>query len=69
MAPPMKAMDGVTYMFLVSRVPNQINPNQAMVFQQQQMMEQQQMKGALTNAVQEMMIRKANIKYNNDNIR
>lgn len=69
MAPPMKGMDGVTYMFLVARMPNQINPNQAMVFQQQQMMEQQQMKGALTNAVQEMMMRKANVKYNNDNIR
>jgi peptidyl-prolyl cis-trans isomerase D len=69
LAPPMKGQDGVSYMVLVSRVPKVANPNEAMVFQQQQMQEQQQMQRSLSTTLQEMMMRKSTIKYNNDNIR
>lgn len=69
-APPMKGQDGsVTFMVLTSRMPKVANPNEAAVFQQQQMMEQQQMQRTMGNSIQEMMMRKSKIKYNNDNIR
>lgn len=69
LAPPMKGQDGVTYMVLTQRVPKASNPNEAMVFQQQQMQETKQMQQALGASIQEMMMRKSSIKYNNDNIR
>jgi hypothetical protein len=56
-------------MVLVSRVPKVANPNEAAVFQQQQMMEQQQSQRTIANALQEMMMRKSNIKYSYENIR
>lgn len=69
LAPAMKGMDGVTYMVLVAKTPKAANPNEAMVFQQQQMQEQQQMQKSLSATIQEMMMRNSNIKYYNDNIR
>jgi peptidyl-prolyl cis-trans isomerase D len=69
LCPAMKGQDGVTYMVLVSRVPKVANPNEAAVFQQQQMMEQQQSQRTIANALQEMMMRKSNIKYSYENIR
>jgi peptidyl-prolyl cis-trans isomerase D len=69
LSPGMKGQDGVSYMVLSSRSPKLANPNEAMVFQQQQMQEQQQMQKSLSSTLQEMMMRKSNIKYNNDNIR
>jgi peptidyl-prolyl cis-trans isomerase D len=69
LCPGMKSPEGVTYMVLVSRSPKIANPNEAMVFQQQQMQEREQMQKSLSSTLQEMMIRKTKIKYNNDNIR
>lgn len=69
LAPAMKAQDGVTYMVLLSRQPKVANPNEAAVFQQQQMQEMQQMQRAIGNTLQEMLLRKSTIKYYNDNIR
>lgn len=69
LSPGMKSQDGVSYMVLVSRSPKVANPNEAMVFQQQQMQEQEQMQKSIAGTLQEMMMRKSNIKYNNDNIR
>ena len=69
LSPAMKGQDGVTYMVLVSRVPKVSNPNEAAVFQQQQMSEQQQMQRSMGTTLQEMMMRKSNIQYYNDNIR
>ncbi|MGC4058853.1 MAG: peptidylprolyl isomerase [Chitinophagaceae bacterium] len=68
-SPAIKGQDGVSYMVITQRVPKQANPNEAAVFQQQQMMEQQQMQRTIGNSLQEMMMRKANVKYYNDNIR
>lgn len=69
LSPALKGQDGVTYMLLVSKSPKVANPNEAMVFQQQQMQENQQMQKSLSTTLQEMMMRKSKIKYNNDNIR
>ncbi|GAA4450595.1 peptidylprolyl isomerase [Rurimicrobium arvi] len=68
-SPAIKGQDGVSYMVITQRVPKQANPNEAAVFQQQQMMEQQQMQRTIGNNLQEMLMRKANVKYYNDNIR
>lgn len=69
LSPGLKGQDGVSYMVLVSKTPKVANPNEAMVFQQQQMQENQQMQKSLSSTLQEMMMRKSKIKYNNDNIR
>ena len=69
LSPALKGQDGVSYMLLVSKTPKTANPNEAMVFQQQQMQENQQMQKSLSTTLQEMMMRKSKIKYNNDNIR
>lgn len=69
LSPALKGQDGVSYMMLVSKTPKMANPNEAMVFQQQQMQENQQMQKSLSTTLQEMMMRKSKIKYNNDNIR
>lgn len=69
LSPALKGQDGVTYMMLISKSPKVANPNEAMVFQQQQMQENQQMQKSLSSTLQEMMMRKSKIKYNNDNIR
>jgi peptidyl-prolyl cis-trans isomerase D len=69
LSPGLKGQDGVSYMVLVSKTPKVANPNEAMVFQQQQMQENQQMQKSLSSTLQEMLMRKSKIKYNNDNIR
>lgn len=69
LAPPMKGADGVSYMIIDSKTPKVANPNEAMVFQQQQMMEQQQQQRGLGQTLQDMMMRRSKITYNNENIR
>ncbi len=68
LSPAMKGQDGVSYMVLVARSPKVANPNEAAVFQQQQMMEAQQMQKSMSGTIQEMLMRKSSIKYENDNI-
>lgn len=67
--PAIKGQDAVSYMVVTQRAPKASNPNEAAVFQQQQMMEMQQQQRMIGNNLQEMMIRRANVKYYNDNIR
>jgi peptidyl-prolyl cis-trans isomerase D len=69
LSPALKGKDGVAYMVVQSRVAKAVNPNEGMIFYQQQMMEQQQIQKNITNALQEMLVRKSNVKYYNDNIR
>lgn len=69
LSPGMKSAEGVTYTQLISISPKTINPNEAAVFQQQQITEQQQLSRSLSGTLQQMMMKKATIKYYNDNIR
>lgn len=69
LCPPMKGQDAVTYMVLVSRVPKVANPNEAAVFQQQQMTEQEQMQRTIGSTLQEMLMRKSDVKFYNNNLR
>lgn len=69
LSPALKGRDGVAFMVVQSRTPKAANPSEGMIFYQQQMMEQQQIQKNIANAMQEMLVRKSDIKYYNDNIR
>lgn len=70
LSPAIKGQDGgVSYMVLTNKFTVPANPNQAAVFQQQMMMQEQQSQRSVYGAIQEMLLRKSSVKYYNDNIR
>lgn len=65
----MKGQDGVLFVSVVAKFPRAVNPNEAMVYYQQQVSERQQMQQSINAVMQDMLIRKSDVKYYNDNIR
>jgi len=69
LSPGLKGQEGVAYIVKVNSIKKEANPNEGMVFYQQMLMEQAQIQRSLPNMMQDMLIRKSDVKYYNDNIR